>query len=68
MANPMADFDVWVAHMRVAIQAASIVRESHDKMARGLGAPDADDMRRFSEEGGALADLWEETLPGRGGG
>lgn len=55
------DWDEWKKHMRVAIQAASIVRECHDKMARGLGAPDADDMRGYAEEAAALADLWEEV-------
>jgi hypothetical protein len=48
------DWAVWKQQMRVAIQAASIVRECHDKMARGLGAPDEDDMRRFAEEAAAL--------------
>jgi hypothetical protein len=34
------DWNAWKQQMRVAIQAASIVRECHDKMARGLGALD----------------------------
>lgn len=58
----MIDFDVWKQSMRVAIMGASIARECHDKMARGRGAPDVDDMRRFSEDAAALADLWEESL------
>jgi hypothetical protein len=49
--------------MRVALQAASIVHQCHDKMARGLGAPNEDDMRSYAEEAAALSDLWEETLP-----
>lgn len=59
----MNDWDQWKQAMRMAIQAASIVRESHDKMAQGLGAPDKNDMRRFADEAAALADLWESTLP-----
>lgn len=56
-----ASYEDWVWHMRIAIQAASIARECHDRMARGVGAPDVEDMRRYAEEGGALADLWEES-------
>lgn len=62
MTNPFNNFDTWKQSMRVAIQAASIARQCHDKMARGLGAPDEDDMRRFAEEAAAIADLWEKTL------
>lgn len=57
----MNDWDEWKKHMRVAIEAASIVRQCHNKMARGLGPPDVDDMRSYAEESAALADLWEEV-------
>jgi len=63
--HPLNDFETWKLHMRVAIQAASITRECHDKMARGAGAPDEDDMRRYAEEAGALADLWVEAVCAR---
>lgn len=56
-------WDEWKLHMRTAIVAASIVRECHDMMARGAGAPDLEDMRRFAEEAESIASLWEETLP-----
>ena len=35
---------------------------AHDHMASGRGAPEAEDMERFKEESGALADLWESTV------
>lgn len=59
----MNDFDAWKAQMRVSIQAAAIVRQCFDKMAEGRAAPDKDDMDRYTEEAGAIADLWEERLP-----
>jgi hypothetical protein len=67
MSNPLSDWDTWKAHMRVAIQAASIVRECHDKMARGEGAPDEDDMVRYRGEAAAIADLWDESFLADGG-
>lgn len=51
----------WDDVMLTAIMAASIVRECHDKMARGAGAPDREDMRRFTEEAEAIAELYQET-------
>ena len=56
------DYDAWKAHMRIAIMGASIARYCHDHMASGRGAPDVEDMDRFKEEYGALADLWESTV------
>jgi len=61
MSNPAHDYDLWKAHMRISIMGASIARCCHDHMASGRGAPTADDMERFQEESGALADLWEES-------
>jgi hypothetical protein len=58
----MNNFDAWVQQMRVAIQGASIARECHDKMARGEGAPNEDDMRRFAGDAAALADLWHDAV------
>jgi hypothetical protein len=55
-------YEDWVAHMRVGIMSASIAHECHDKMRRGWGAPDEDDMRRFAEDAGALADLWQDSI------
>ena len=60
--GPAHDYDVWKAHMRIAIMGASIARYCHDHMASGRGAPEAEDMERFKEESGALADLWESTV------
>ena len=54
--------DAWKAHIRIAIMGASIARYCHDHMASGRGAPEAEDMERFKEESGALADLWESTV------
>ena len=59
----MNNWDEWRRQMRVAIQAAAIVRQCFDKMAEGRGAPDEDDMIRYAEEAEAVADLWDETLP-----
>jgi len=56
-------WDEWVADVRVAIYAASIVRQAHDKQAEGRGAPTAEDMKLYTEEAAALVDLWEDGLP-----
>jgi hypothetical protein len=60
----MNRYATWVFHMRISIQAASIARQSWDRMREGHGPPNVDDMRAFSEEGAALAELWEESLAG----
>jgi hypothetical protein len=54
--------DAWIDMMHVSIMGASIARQSHDHMRDGRGAPEADDMRRFTDEAEALADLWMETF------
>lgn len=56
------NFDEWKRFMRASIQSASIVKQCHWKMERGAGAPDEDDMNRYIEEAGAIADLWEERM------
>ena len=61
--NPRDNYELWKAHLRIAIMGATIARECHDMMARGLGAPEVEDMQRFTMEAGALADLWEESVP-----
>lgn len=48
--------------VRAAIVGTSITIYCHDQMRRGEGAPSEEDMKRFSEESEALADLWESTL------
>lgn len=62
MSNPAHDYDAWKAHMRIAIMGASIARYCHDHIASGRGAPESEDMERFKDESGALADLWESTV------
>lgn len=57
------EWEQWKAQMRVSIAGASIARQAHDKMAQGRGAPDEEDMKRYAEEAGAIADLWASTLP-----
>ena len=54
--------DEWKAYMRLAIQAASIVRYAHDHMAEGRGVPGVEEMRGCAEEAEAIVKLWEEAM------
>ena len=50
-----------IHNMMCMIAAASIAQQCHDKINSGAGAPDKEDMRRFTEEAEAIAELWEEA-------
>lgn len=63
MSNPFVDYDSWKQHMRLAIQAAVIANFCSDKIRRGLGAPNEDDIISYSEEGAAIAELWSNAMP-----
>ena len=45
-----------------AIYGAMIVSQVAEKMRLGLGPPDVEDMKRYSEEAEAVVELWEESL------
>lgn len=47
--------------MKCMIAAASIARQCHDKLDSGAGAPTVEDMKRYTEEAEAIAELWEEA-------
>lgn len=55
-------YQAWIDMMHVSIMGASIARQAHDHMREGRGAPEADDIRRFTDDAEALADLWMETF------
>lgn len=63
MKEESEEFQTWKRNMRNSIMAAAIVRQCFDMMAEGRGEPKADDMRRFSDEAEAIAQLWAESLP-----
>lgn len=50
-----------IHNMMCMIAAASIARQCHDKLDSGAAAPTVEDMRRFTEEAEAIAELWEEA-------
>ncbi len=50
-----------IHNMMCMIAAASIARQCHDKINSGVGAPNKEDMRRFTEEAETIAELWEEA-------
>lgn len=47
--------------MKCMIAAASIARQCHDKINSGAGAPTVEDMKNYTEEAEAIAELWEEA-------
>jgi len=60
----MSSWEDWKQQMRTSIQGAYIALEVRDKFRSGRGAPDLEDMRGYTEEAAAVADLWEDsTLP-----
>jgi hypothetical protein len=48
--------------MKCMIAAASIARQCHDKINSGAGAPTVEDMKAYTEEAEAIAELWEEAI------
>ena len=50
-----------VHKMKCMIAAASIARQCHDKINSGAGAPTVEDMKNYTEEAEAIAELWEEA-------
>ena len=50
-----------VHRMKCMIAAASIARQCHDKINTGAGAPTVEDMKNYTEEAEAIAELWEEA-------
>ena len=62
MTCELKHFQTWVDHMRMSIQAASIVRQYYDRLDRDEVPPNLEEMRAFAEEGGRLADLWQEMI------
>ena len=51
-----------VHRMKCRIAAASIAQQCHDKINSGAGAPTVEDMKRYTEEAEAIAELWEEAI------
>ena len=51
-----------VHKMKCMISAASIARQCHDKINSGAGAPTVEDMKNYTEEAEAIAELWEEAI------
>lgn len=60
--NLLNNYTIWINHMRVAIAAATIVHLVRERLNMGAGTPTVEDMKRYSEEGEAVADLWEKSL------
>ncbi len=54
-------FERHAHRMKCMIAAASIARQCHDKLDSGAGAPTVEDMKRYTEEAEAIAELWEEA-------
>ena len=54
-------FERHVHRMKCMIAAASIARQCHDKINSGAGAPTVEDMKSYTEEAEAIAELWEES-------
>lgn len=54
------DLDDWILLVRAQIVGSTVALMTRDQIARGEGPPTAEDMRDFSEEGFAVASLWEE--------
>lgn len=63
MSNPFVDYDSWKQHMRLAIQAQVIANFFSDKIRKGLGAPNEDNIISYSEESAAIAELWSNAMP-----
>lgn len=54
----------WKMHMRIGIMSSTIALMVREHFKAGKGAPSPEDMERFKEEAGAVAELWEEgTAP-----
>lgn len=56
------DIEEWKLQMRIAIQAASIVRQCHDTMAAGFSVPRQADMKCIIEKAIEIADLFESVV------
>ena len=54
------DLDDWILLVRAQIVGSTVAMMTQDQIARGAGPPTAEDIRGFSEEGFAVASLWEE--------
>lgn len=64
MSNPFNDYHTRLDFMRHSIQAASIVRQAHDKISQGLGQPDEEDMKRYQEQAADIGELWLKVTNG----
>jgi hypothetical protein len=55
------DYENWKALNKASIYGAMIAQQVQEKRRRELAPPTPDDMLRFSEEAGAIVELWEEV-------
>jgi len=61
------NFDDFRTFVRWTILGATVARLVQDKIARGEGAATDSDMRDYSDEGNAVADLWCSLAADAGG-
>lgn len=56
-------YEAWQQTVRATIIGSTIARYAADKIRDGRGGATAEDVKRWTEEAGALCDLYDQTSP-----